>query len=87
MKLTNENVEMKSNDLTGMKLHELTAPNWIDEEEYSCYYVIEKDGKFYGWQEEEYICNMIAALLGGEPDTGLVANSMAEMVDKIDECY
>ena len=78
---------MKSNDLTGMKLYELTDPNWIDEEQQSYYYVIEKDNKFYGFWEEYQADRMIAVLLGDESDTGLIANSLNEMIDKINECY
>lgn len=80
-------MKIKSNDLTGMKLYHLANPDWIDEEMESDYYVIEKDGKFYGWMADEYTDNMIASLLGDDADTGLIANSMNEMIEQIDECY
>lgn len=88
-----KDVKIESSDLNGMKLYELTGPDyWSYEGVEPHYYVIEKDGKFHAFWEDKYVYDMIACLMdsslldtvyGGFPTAG----SLEVLIEKIDSCY
>jgi hypothetical protein len=82
--------EIKSNDLTGVKLHELTGPqHWSYEGVVPHFYVIEKDGIYYAFWEDKDSSSRLDALMDPKElkYARFTGHSMEELIDNIEEAF